>query len=186
LPFRNDRVSRDEWEKQYSNKEWDHLERIDELARYSVIAGYAAYFRKPDSILDIGCGKGILHGKLLPLGFSRYVGIDLSKEAIRSASACNAINTSFLCEDASHYKTDERFDVIIFNECLYYFSDPLELLKRYEQFLREDGLMIASMHDRDKTRALWAAISRRYDLLDSTSVTNRNKTSWVIACWKPR
>ena len=36
--------------------------------------------------------------------------------------------------DAAEYESDERFDVIVFNECLYYFDDPLALVRKYERF----------------------------------------------------
>ena len=59
---------------------------LDELARYSVIAGYLHHLRAGGSVLDVGSGEGLLADHLRPLGYSRYHGIDLSEAAIAQAA----------------------------------------------------------------------------------------------------
>ncbi len=39
-------VSSEVWETEYSGEKWDFLDKISELDRYSVIAGYIAYLRR--------------------------------------------------------------------------------------------------------------------------------------------
>ena len=62
------------------------LKEIGELAHYSAIVGYCYYLNKSGTILDIGCGEGILQERLRSLNYSRYVGVDISAKAIRRAS----------------------------------------------------------------------------------------------------
>jgi len=79
------RMTREKWEAEYVRGQWNYIKQLDELARYSVIVGYCCYFRPGGTILDIGCGEGILQERLSPCQYSRYVGIDICAEAIRRA-----------------------------------------------------------------------------------------------------
>ena len=69
--------------------------------------------------MDIGCGEGILCERLSKSYYSRYVGIDVSTVAIDRANVNNSQKTKFLAEKIEDFNTNEKFDVIIFNECLY-------------------------------------------------------------------
>jgi len=128
-------TSKEVWQTQYSKGRWDFLDQLDELAHYSILVGHIQYLKPSGSILDIGCGKGILQQKLAPYGYSRYVGIDISDDAIRQASCNEDDKTTFIASDATSYSPTERFDAIVFNEVLYYFDDPLKTVERYERYL---------------------------------------------------
>jgi 2-polyprenyl-3-methyl-5-hydroxy-6-metoxy-1,4-benzoquinol methylase len=184
LPYRPIEVTREDWDAQYTSQSWDHLKQLSELARYSVIVGYSHYFKQAGSILDIGCGEGVLQEKLRPHKYARYVGIDISPEAIWSASIKQEARTFFCCADAKTYNPDNRFDIIIFNECLYYFKNPLYVVRTYERFLKENGLIIVSMYVGDRTKKIWGILENFFTIEDSTLITNRSGTSWRIACWK--
>src|SRR3972149_11693837 len=82
LPYRPIRVSNQFWEKRYKDGAWDRLRKSEELARYSLIVGYTHFFVKGGSILDVGCGEGILYEKLGKGYYSRYFGMDVSTVAI--------------------------------------------------------------------------------------------------------
>ncbi len=118
-------TSKEVWEKQYSKGQWDYLYQLEELAHYSIILGYIRNLKTGGSILDIGCGKGILQERLALYGYSKYVGIDISDNAIRQASCKANDKTTFIASDATRYSPTEAFDAIVFNEVLYYFDDPL-------------------------------------------------------------
>src|SRR6266487_5146131 len=57
-------VAKEIWNLQYFDKRWDCLSNDGEVSRYSVIMGYIQYFKPTGSILDIGCGEGILQERL--------------------------------------------------------------------------------------------------------------------------
>jgi len=180
LPYRPVRVAKEEWDSQYSLGKWDYLRQVGELAHYSVIAGYCHYFKPGGSFLDIGCGEGILQERLCYSGYSRYAGIDISEEAICLASGRQDEKTFFVRADVSGYCPDSKSDIIIFNECLYYFQDPMSVMKRYESFLTEDGLFIVSMFATEKTGRIWKILEESYIVQDEVFVKNRSGVSWNI------
>ncbi len=180
LPYRPVKVAREEWNSQYSLGKWDYLRQVSELAHYSVIAGYCHYFKPGGSFLDIGCGEGILQERLCPSGYSRYAGVDISEEAIGLASGRQDEKTFFVQADVTEYQPDSLSDIIIFNECLYYFQDPLSVVKRYESFLTKDGLFIVSMFATEKTGHIWKILEQFYAVQDEVFVKNRSGVSWNI------
>ena len=72
-----------------------------------------------------------------------YTGIDVSQKAL--AIARNRHPGEFICSDAESFRIDRQFDVILFNETLYYFEDPLKQLARYREFLSDEGSMVVSI-----------------------------------------
>ena len=75
---------------------------VGELPPYSLITGNFRYFKPMGSLIDVGCGAGILQARLGPQAYSRYLGIDISHEAL--AKAMNRVrdnNTYFMEADAS-------------------------------------------------------------------------------------
>ena len=91
LPYEPERWSTDQWTDAYRAGTLDYYGGLDELARYSVIVGYIGWFattcHRPPSVLDIGCGVGLLRSRLESVPFSDYVGVDLSDAAIHAATA---------------------------------------------------------------------------------------------------
>ena len=60
--------------------------------------------------------------------------------------------------DAWAFESDERFDVIVFNQSLYYLTDPAGVLRKYRAMLRPGGRIIVSMVDNARTRSVWRLI----------------------------
>jgi 2-polyprenyl-3-methyl-5-hydroxy-6-metoxy-1,4-benzoquinol methylase len=138
-------VEQQHWNDEYESGEWDRLWDIVEAPHNHVIAGYCRQLHPQPTVLDVGCGQGVLHAILRTFGYRRYVGIDISPAAIAYASAKADDKTSFLATDARRFETDDRFDVIILNEVLYYFPEPVELVRHLARFLAPDGFIIISM-----------------------------------------
>lgn len=179
-------VSEKEHESMYKGGRWDYLSQLKELAHYSVIIGYLGYFTRIGAILDCGCGEGILFDRMQAFSYTRYVGIDFSQEAINRALKKQMRNSSFLKASISDYKPEEKFDAIVFNEVLYYFS-PVKTLKHYEPFLKNDGVFVVSMYCSTKpfdTFKAWKDLESVYAPLDMTTVTNGYGTSWVCKVFK--
>lgn len=175
-------------ETEYVSGAWDYLRGLDELARFSVVMGYCHHFKEKGKILEIGCGEGILQERLCPSKYSRYVGVDISPEAIGRASHKQDEKTLFVSEDANIYTPDERFDAIVFNECLEYFDDPLSIVRRYERFLEKDGVYIVSMFvgiDTVRTKRIWKMLESAYTAEVETQVSNKSGWSWIIKVFIP-
>ena len=85
----------------------------------------------------MGCGEGIIQEKIGTFNYNKYLGIDISDEAIKKGMNKKNEKTFFQLVDIFNFNTNETFDVIIFNEILYYIDKNkiLGLMKQYEKFL---------------------------------------------------
>jgi 2-polyprenyl-6-hydroxyphenyl methylase/3-demethylubiquinone-9 3-methyltransferase len=188
LPYRPMNGSKETLETEYSSGTWDYLGGTTELARFSIVVGYCHYFKAEGTILELGCGEGILKDRLCPLKYSRYLGVDISSEAIHRASYKQDEKSSFVREDARIYNPDQRFDVIVFNECLEYFQDPLSLVRRYQRFLEKKGVFIVSMfvgRDTVRSKRIWKILEAVYSAEAETRVSTKPGYSWNIKVFMP-
>ncbi len=185
VPWRVSRLTKADWETEYADGKWDYLRGIKDLARYSIIVGYTRYYGEDAAILDVGCGEGVLQKRLKPGGYARYVGIDLSEEAIHRASSRCDEKTLFVTGDVCGYETDERFDVIVFNECLCYFDDPLRLVRKYERVLNAGGVIVASLFVTGPSARVWRRLESFYTVEDAVRVSKRAGPSWDVKVYRP-
>jgi SAM-dependent methyltransferase len=167
------------WEEQYRAGKWELMRGLDEVARYSVIAGYLHHLKPGGSVLDVGSGEGLLADHLRPFGYSRYRGVDLSEAAIRQAAGREDERTAFAAADAEAYVPAERWDAIVFNECVYYFNDPVGSVRRYESFLEKDGVLIVSTFRSRRSDVIVKRLLETWRLLEETAISNR-KGTWVV------
>ncbi len=71
------------WNRQYKSGRWNNLKSEKEVARYrQIIEFIKQYGPKDPSILDIGCGEGVLTERMDPKDFSFFMGLDFSSESI--------------------------------------------------------------------------------------------------------
>jgi SAM-dependent methyltransferase len=176
---------REAWDKQYRTNQWAYMERLDELGRYAVITSYIAYLKPGGAVLDVGCGEGILFERYQPYGYVRYVGLDISEVAVAKLMPKQNAGTVFLQADAEAYQPTELFDVIVFNETLYYFHDPLSALGRYAQALKPGGLLIVSTYMASRrARTILRRLKTLYAVIDETQTTQGAKT-WFCTVLGP-
>lgn len=96
-------------------------------------------------ILDIGCGEGYLIEKLLPIADMVTI-IDISRLSINRAR--NRIgkreNIKFIREDILRFDTQERFDLIICSEVLFYLQVPdiISLANKIVKWLLPGGHLL--------------------------------------------
>jgi len=178
-------ISGDAWDCQYSAGLWSYMEQLEQLARYSVIVGYLQYLKPGGSVLDIGCGEGVLLKKLSPHGYSRYMGIDISEVAIDKASRKQDEKTFFIRAEAENHIPTESFDAIVFNETLYYFDDPLDVIGKYVHALREYGILIISTFAASKRAvSVLKQVKAAYFLLDEVKTIHEPKF-WICSVFVP-
>jgi SAM-dependent methyltransferase len=167
------------WEHQYETGHWDFLHTLGELGRFSVLVGYLHELKPNGAVLDIGCGEGLLFKRLQTTSRSQYLGLDISAAAIEKARAAGT--GPFMCVDAEHFVVSDSYDVIVFNESLYYFTDPVGTVVRYASALRPDGIMIVSTFLRSRRgRAILRALKREFAVLDETSISHGAET-WTCS-----
>jgi 2-polyprenyl-3-methyl-5-hydroxy-6-metoxy-1,4-benzoquinol methylase len=170
IGYRPQRVSSKTWDQEYRNGQWEYLGRMDSLAGLTSILGYCQYLN-PGSILDVGCGEGLLAKKLKVLPYTSYVGIDLSCEAIASATARQGdARSRFAVAEAEGFQSDARFDVIVFNQSLYYLCDPAGTMAHYRTLLAPKGRIIVSMVHNARTRAAWPLVESVLSVEDAMTI----------------
>jgi len=129
--------------------------------------------KKNQTILEVGCGEGLLLDYLDRWGYQKYVGIDFSDVALRNASKRANSKTTFISGLAESFVPDGQFDAIVFNESLYYFDDPMQVIRRYERYLTPDGVMLVSLFTKtERIKLLAAEISKGFRVMRKASVTN--------------
>ena len=165
------------WEAEYRLGKWELMR--DELARYSVIAAWVHHLSPGGSVLDVGAGEGLLVDHLRPLGYSRYVGIDLAEAAVEQAQARADEKTRFVTADAETYQPEGRWDVIVLNECIYYFADPLATAARYKAFLAPGGALVVSTFRSRRADAIGRRLLEAHALVEETRISTC-KGTWVV------
>lgn len=176
------------WEAQYAAGRWDFLGELSELSRFSVLAGYICHLKPGGSVLDTGCGQGVLLQRLPDSCFSRYVGIDVSESAISAARKLQNERSTFFVADCEDYSPPGQFDVMVFNEVLCCLRDPLRTVERYERSLSAGGLLLVSMCTaaRGSATILWR-LKRAYAALDEVRLFHSGrKVSWVCSALRRR
>jgi 2-polyprenyl-3-methyl-5-hydroxy-6-metoxy-1,4-benzoquinol methylase len=175
------------WEAQYAAGRWDFLAQLSELARFSVLAGYICHLKPGGTVLDTGCGQGVLLRRLPRSCYSRYVGIDVSGSAISVAQEHGNECSTFLAADCEEYSPAEHFDVIVFNEVLCCLRDPLRTVERYARSLNPGGLLLVSLCTAARgSDTILRQLKRAYATVDEVHVVHSGrKVTWACAALRP-
>ena len=174
------------WDQEYATGQLQYYNDLRESARYGVLLGYLRALGGMPSVLDVGCGNGILRQRLQGTTFSHYLGIDVSAAAIEQAQRWADDTTTFAV--AEGVAGLGPFDVIICNEMLYYLDSPEGLLEEIGQALAPRGHLLTSIWHHRGSRALRRMIDRRFEVVDAVDVRNTVLTErrWHLACHRQR
>src|SRR6266567_1482537 len=134
-----------DWEVQYQTGEWNRLCSDQEFTRYKVLAGYIEKCGRNVSLFDVGCGEGVILKHLNLDLVDKYTGLDLAQAALERISPKRE-QDNYVCSSLEEYRPSETWDVILFNEILYYTDDPVAQLRRFEKSLKQGGFFLVSMH----------------------------------------
>lgn len=136
----------------------------------------SAFFEpKSLKILDVGCGEGVLLDFIRKDRPIQYVGLDISANAIElgkekrtsrsnnvndkinflhsSAYSFNPLNGQKLFERDKELHIPTKYDVIVFNEVLYYLRHK-EIMKTYRSYLQPHGVVIISTFFKSNVNAI--------------------------------
>lgn len=178
---------RSRFDAEYRRGRWDYLASAPfERPRQGVVSAYVGYADPQGSVLELGCGEGTLYAHLAPTNRSGYVGVDLSEEALGRARA-RGVSAPLVCAAVEHYVPDRRFDVIVFNEVLYYIADPAAVVRRYRPWLTDGGAVVVSWfrapgEAEAREAALWRELDRpEWETVDHCQIVNpARKLVWRI------
>lgn len=98
--------------------------------------------KKVTSLLDLGCGQGVL-ARYLPPSIA-YLGVDLSTSLIKNAKRmAKEKNHQFIVGDVTQNISIDQtdFDVATMILCLQNIRDPLAAFKNASKYLKEDGVL---------------------------------------------
>ena len=166
-------MSEEYFNSMYKEGKWKHRSE-ERLERYTIIAGYCYYYKRGGSILDVGCGEGVLLDFLDYGIFSKYIGIDISRSAFEEVKLDGKHNAQFIRADIDTYVPNENFDIIVFIESIFYLKKPFDTLKHYEQFLRKDGFFIVSVYETHGSSLFWRKIKSLYRIVHEVKLVYRN------------
>ena len=117
---------------------WDSNQIIDtdKINRILDVAGICS----GQSVLDVGCGTGVLAPFWLEREVSRVLAVDLSPEMIRLARRKGFDpRIEFLCADIEALEPCPGFDAVVLYNCFPHFPEPARLLERMSHWLRPGG-----------------------------------------------
>lgn len=181
-------IAKDALDREYSSGNWDHFFGWDELPRNLVLAGAINFhFPEAPSVLDLGCGNGRLATVFQRYAFSRYLGVDLSTEAIARARALNLARMEFIEGNYETWRPGEKFQAISFNECIGYASDPAATLRAFSAHLAPGGLFFLSHFRFGTYAAQWRRMASVCDTVHTTAVMSADgKQVWDIRVLRPK
>jgi SAM-dependent methyltransferase len=174
------------WNKQYRHGRWESLKSEKEAKRYNQIINYMkSYSPSNPTILDIGCGEGVLNERMKGFDFEYF--LDFSEVSIELAQNKKLPKTEFIAEDVVNYRPQRTFDLIVFNEAFYYIheTEKNNVLNRMLDNLSEDGVLIISIY-REGT-GCWEYFkenSKLKELAFTTIRTDEELRYWKVGAYK--
>lgn len=89
-----------------------------------------------DSILDVGCGKGILAHKMKESGFENIMGIDpFIEDTIKYKNGLQITKKDFL-------QVNKTYDFLMFNHSFEHMGKPLDVIKHSNKILKQNKFLL--------------------------------------------
>ena len=118
------------------------------------------------SILDVGCGGGLLSEPMKKLG-AEVVGIDASEKNIQVAklhAKKNNLDISYFCTSPENFTKKMKFDVVLNMEIVEHVEDIDFFLKSSAKLLKKGGIMFVATLNKTLKSYLFAIIGAEYIL----------------------
>ena len=125
------------------------------------------YMKKGDSVLDVGCGSGILGIATLLLGAEKAVGVDIDETAVRTAKENAEINgvgdkLTAICGSFTD-KVEGKYDIVLANivaDAIMFLSEGIA------DSMKEDAVYIMSGIIDTRAEEVKASVSRYFDIIE--------------------
>ena len=98
---------------------------------------------KDKSVLDIGCGTGVLYPLLKEAAAKTITGIDISNKMIEVAKQ-KIPDANFICQDIYTWCPEQKYDVAIMYNVYPHFFDKNKLVEKLNNILTDDGVVIVA------------------------------------------
>ena len=139
---------------------------VEKIKQHFKIINDKPNFLNGLSILDIGCGGGLISEPMTRLG-AKVTGIDASEKNINIAkihSEKNELKINYLNKSPEQLEDTERFDVILNLEIVEHVDNVGLYMKSCYDLLKKDGLMFTATLNRSFISYLKAIIGAEYIL----------------------
>nr|WP_136251067.1 bifunctional 2-polyprenyl-6-hydroxyphenol methylase/3-demethylubiquinol 3-O-methyltransferase UbiG [Ningiella ruwaisensis] len=138
---------------------------IEQIANYYGRNHHSIDCLKDLSILDVGCGGGLVSETLAKAG-AKVTGIDASETSIQVArrhAEKSGLNIDYKHMLAEHLlKEDKQYDVVINAEVVEHVPMPKELVSECSQLTKEGGCMIMATLNRGIRSFIIAIVGAEY------------------------
>lgn len=182
------------WEQEYRAGKWETLSQTPDFARYKIVAGFIHSFGDSIRLLDVGCGHGLMLQHLELSEIAKFTGLDIAESALEAIQPKRP-QDRFVCSPIEEFKPDDTWDVVLFNEVLYYMHDPITPLQQFERFLSPKGFFVISMHTKNNPLAYNNRCLRKvkrylqtsgYEILDAVELRRLlSRTAWQLLKVRP-
>jgi 2-polyprenyl-3-methyl-5-hydroxy-6-metoxy-1,4-benzoquinol methylase len=133
-----------DWDRDYTAGRWDGFDDLHQWTRYAVVGGIIRQ-SGAKSVLDVGCGHGLLRNFLPQHAAQSYTGLDISKAALDAVPDPQP-EERFICTDIEDWEPEGTYDAIVLSEVLYYLDDIEAVLMKMSGCLHTRGVIIASIY----------------------------------------
>jgi SAM-dependent methyltransferase len=187
------------WDIEYEKGEWNRLMGADQYPRYGflsvLIVEQFQQIGRALRILDVGAGEGLILNHLPKKVVDSYTAFDISEAALAKIPKQPGNRT--ICGNLRSWvpKPEAMWDVILFNEVLYYLDDPVASFERLSRNLAPKGVLMTSHYLkpgwRSRNKLTEKLIERRlssdYSVLRKELLSNRlTGKAWSIIVASPK
>lgn len=120
------------------------------------------------TVLDVGCGGGILSESMAQLGASSVLGIDMAEKSLAIAQTHaeqqNVANLNYRCISVEDLAAEmpHQFDVVTCMEMLEHVPDPASIIRACAKLVKPNGMVFFSTINRNPKSYVHAIFGAEY------------------------
>jgi len=171
--------------------------RLEKIAKWfttqgdytSILVKYAYQtiepFFKGANCLELGCGNGLMTTHLVNV-FNQVIAVDGSKKFCEIVTnRIKVDNLKVICSTFESVEFNEKFDTILMAHILEHVDQPIELLKKASNWLKEDGVILLCVPNSNSIHrqlGLKMGLLSRLDELNETDIKlgHRRVYNWEL------
>jgi trans-aconitate methyltransferase len=142
------------WEQEHVSGKLDFLDRPHEQLRHAVIACMISQHARGE-LIDLGCGRGHQLAWLRPADVTRYIGVDVSANALAGLPQSPIPVETVVGSIEDYHPPARDIGAIVCAEALYFLDDPVGPLVRIAREAKSAKAIIASLVVPNERKPNW-------------------------------